>query len=524
VNLAAGRASLISEESGHSVAGLAAADPSPSDLQLYGEPERPLSPNSPSAAQHPIGDETAGLDQLQATLARLNQALGEAPQAEAASEVPAGGIDLAVPDLLSDLPAELQPEAPEMTDALLRRPFEKLAQLKEDKAPPEDIAHAYLALGHFYRERIEAGEAAPAVVAAAIEAYEEALCWLPDLHEAWGNALNDLGTLYWMQSQYYGDRDELLAGLQRSLETYQTGLTKINQKLQSDVASRLYSNMGAVYSTLAAYDNSVENLKQAIRAYRQALPFCSVEVQMEEYAMLQNSLGSVYWKLSHYEQPKSCLHRAIAAYNEALRCRHPEEAPLDYAAVQNNLGIAYWSLSKHERTVFLLKHAIAAYRDALNYRTPSTDPAACASTYNNLGTAYWELANQLDDSADPKNRYRQNAVIAYEAALKAAQHLPPDQPIGLDLPSIHHCLGNVYDQLAQTADGAEAIATQLNQGLQHYLQALAQQTASSVNYEPIFKALVRNVRNHYEKLGLNGQQQALGKLPAHLLPEVLQSL
>ncbi|MEO1590454.1 MAG: tetratricopeptide repeat protein [Cyanobacteria bacterium J06632_22] len=409
--------------------------------------------------------------------------------------------------------------APVLDFSRVSQPFEALAELKRNQRPPAEIAQAYLALGHHYRSQIEAGAMTPELTSWAIEAYEEGLRWLAEHDPAWGSGLNDLGTLYWIDAQQRPEREQQLEGMTRSLEIYENGLAKIDQQRQAEVASRLHSNVGAVHSTLASYDDPVMHLQQSVEAYRRALPLCAAEQQPEEYATLQNSLGSVYWKLSHYQQDKSastCLHRAIAAYNEALKSRSPQQAPLDYASVQNNLGIAYWSLSKHERPIFLLKHAIAAYRDALNYRTPHTDPGACASTYNNLGTAYWEIATHLDAEPDPQNRYRQNAIIAYEAALKAAQQGPSN----LDLCSIHHCLGNVYDQMAQKSNADKF----LPKGLGHYLAALAELERNDPVYEPIFKSLVRNLRSHYDQLGLAGQQAALGRLPGILLPEVMQAI
>ena len=409
--------------------------------------------------------------------------------------------------------------APAIDFSRVSQPFEALAELKRRQRPPAEIAQAYLALGHHYRNQIEAGAVTPDLINWAIEAYEEGLRWLDEHDPACGSGLNDLGTLHWIQAQQQPDPQQQMAGMARSLEAYESGLVKIDQQRQPEVASRLHSNVGAVHSTLASYDQPVQHLEQSVEAYRRALPLCSMEQQPEEYATLQNSLGSVYWKLSHYQSEKqasSCLHRAIAAYNEALKAHSPQQAPLDYASVQNNLGIAYWSLSKHERPVFLLKHAIAAYRDALNYRTPHTDPGACASTYNNLGTAYWEIATHLDDEPDPQDRYRQNAIIAYEAALKAAQQGPST----LDLRSIHHCLGNVYDQMAQKSDANKY----LPKALGHYLAALADLERTNPVYDPIFKSLVRNLRSHYDQLGLAGQQTALGRLPGILLPEVMQAI
>ncbi len=397
----------------------------------------------------------------------------------------------------------------------LEKPLETLAQLEEQGATPEEIIQAYRALGNYYRDRIEAGEMTPILLATAIETFNRYLHWLPQDDDQRAAGLNDLGTLHWLQAQYQSERTALLEGMHRSTEIYKEGLRCT--AIDTDTASRLYGNLGAVYSALANYDDSATYLKEAVTAYRQALPFCSATISPEEYGTLQNSLGSVYWKLAYYEQPKPHLHQAIAAYNEALRCHHPETSPLEYAAVQNNLGIAYWSLSHQERPIFLLKHAIAAYRDALNYRTPTTDACACASTYNNLGTAFWELANHPDAPADPTGRYKQNAIIAYEAALKASELAPST----LDLASIRHCLGSIYDKLARATDNKDVIIGNLERALVHYIAALKQTPQTAAIYEPIFKSLVQNVSAHYELLGLEGQQTALNRIPAELLPDVM---
>lgn len=397
----------------------------------------------------------------------------------------------------------------------LNNPLETLAQLESQGATKAEIIQAYRSLGHHYRDRIEAGEITPNLLTTAIETFEKYLEWLPKEDEQRAAGLNDLGTLLWLQAQHQSDRNALIAGMNQSAELYKSALDC--EHVDADTSSRLYGNLGAVYSALANYEDSVTHLKSAVTAYHQALPFCSAESAPNEYGTLQNSLGSVYWKLAYYEEPKPYLHRAIAAYNEALRCHQPETAPLDYAAVQNNLGIAYWSLSRHERPIFLLKHAIAAYRDALTYRTPATDASACASTYNNLGTAYWELANHPEAPADPQGQSQQNAVIAYEAAIKASELAPSS----LDLASIHHCLGSIYDKMARAADGQPAAASNLERALAHYVAALKITPNHAATHEPIFKALVRNVSIHYELLGITGQKQALNQIPAELLPQVM---
>ncbi len=416
-------------------------------------------------------------------------------------------------------PESVTTESVTLDVTTLENPLETIDQLEEQGATPAEITQAYRALGTHYRDRIEAGDMTPNLLATAIETFERYLHWLPTDDAQRAAGLNDLGTLHWLQAQHQSERSALLEGMNCSAEFYKEGLQCANA--DADTTSRLYGNLGAVYSALANYDDSITHLKAAATAYRQALPFCSVETSPEEYGTLQNSLGSVYWKLAYYEEPKPHLHRSIAAYDEALRCHHPETSPLEYASVQNNLGIAYWSLSRYERPIFLLKHAIAAYRDALNYRTPTTDPGACASTYNNLGTAFWELANHPEAPADPEGRYKQNAIIAYEAALKASELAPSNL---VDLASIRHCLGSIYDRLARSADNQTEIVGNLDRALVHYIAALKQTPKNAATYTPLFNSLIRNVSAHYELLGLEGQQAALNQVPAELLPEVMLKL
>ncbi|MEM6252916.1 MAG: tetratricopeptide repeat protein [Cyanobacteria bacterium P01_D01_bin.156] len=481
---------------GEPVAGVSDALVDPSADGLYGQ--TPDHATSNADIWQILSEDLAQLDRSAAAQANQQMPTGLPPSSDVAM-------------------AQLGTAPPQAVDlTAMNKPLEFLAQRETDGASAEELIDRYRTLGHYYRDLIEAGNVTPNLLEMAITTFDRYLKWLPDEDSQRSVGLNDLGTLHWLAAQHQSDRTALIAGMLRSAELYTMGLQC--GAVDADISSRLYGNLGAVYSALANYDDSVTHLKNAVAAYRQALPFCSIETAPGEYGMLQNSLGSVYWKLAYYEEPKSYLHRAIAAYNEALRCHDPETEPLDYAAVQNNLGIAYWSLSRHERSIFLLKHAIAAYRDALNYRTPATDAAACASTYNNLGTAFWELANHPDAPADPEGRYKQNAVIAYEAALKASEMAPSS----LDVASIRHCLGSIYDKMARTGDVApEMVAAHLARALEHYVAALKITPKDAATYEPIFKSLVRNVAEHQELIGLDGQQKALNKLPAELLPEVM---
>ncbi|MEL6813196.1 MAG: tetratricopeptide repeat protein [Cyanobacteria bacterium J06598_3] len=422
-----------------------------------------------------------------------------------------------------------EPLTDDLSDEQKRAAEQKEAQRRLDR---QKAADDYFTVGMVYRTRIENGERGLDLIEPAIAAYEGGLRCLTGPHPDWGSGLNDLGTLYWLKAQQIDDQQQAVDCMTHSIQLYQEALDKLsdpNQPADSqadDIVGQLYSNMGAVYTMLATYEEPVSYLTQAAVTYQKALPLYSIDTEPMEYATLQNSLGSVFWKLAHYDEPTDYLHRAIVAYNAALTGYVPEYQPLDYAAVQNNLGITYWSLAKHEQAMLLLKHAISAYRDALNYRTPEVDPAACAITYNNLALAYWDLSKEGAQGSEidvaQRTRYQKNAVTAFEAALntsKIANSLGP-----ADRAAIFHCLGDVHIQMADTAPSLTEVATCLQKSLYSYLKAIEGVPNDSPLYQGRLSAIVANLRAHYDQLGLAGQQAALNRVPPDMLSLVMLSL
>lgn len=390
-------------------------------------------------------------------------------------------------------------------------------------------AAEYFATGLAYRARIEAGERSLEVIDPAIAAYESGLSCMVEPHADWATGLNDLGTLYWLKAQQQEHPQQAVVFMNQSIRLYQEALSKIQldqsesvSEGQPDIISQLYSNMGAVYTVLATCETPLMYLKKAAETYQQVLPMVSLETYPEEYATLQNSLGSVFWKLSHYDSAAAYLHQAIAAYDEALLGYNPVAKPLDYAAVQNNLGITYWSLAKQEQPEFLLKRAIAAYRDALNYRTADVDPSACAISYNNLALAYWDLAKYTLGDLAQKSRYQKNAVTAFEAALNISKLSGALN--AMDSAAIYHCLGDVHAQMLETAPSRVEIAESLQKSLYSYIKAIEGLPSDEPAYPGRFTAVVANLKLHYDKLGLEGQQSALNRVPPTLLPQVMMAL
>ncbi|MGD1951552.1 MAG: hypothetical protein ACFB14_18175 [Leptolyngbyaceae cyanobacterium] len=136
---------------------------------------------------------------------------------EALDEAPSGAV--AVPRIEQ---TEEEPVAIDVT--ALDNPLETISQWEEQGATAAEITDAYRTLGNHYRDRIEAGEMTPSLLARAIETFERYLHKLPKDDAQRSAGLNDLGTLYWLQAQNQSERADLIAGMNRSAEQYQAGL------------------------------------------------------------------------------------------------------------------------------------------------------------------------------------------------------------------------------------------------------------------------------------------------------------
>ncbi len=415
-------------------------------------------------------------------------------------------------------------------------------QLHQRGATLVDFAAAYRSLGNLYRDCIEQGNTSEATLLIAIRTYEQTLEWLEDTAAAWSDVLNDMGNLYWMLSRKVTDPEVVLLYLEQGIAAYYLALAPIDPQANPQSYAMLQNNLGSAYGDLARYQDPAVALQNAVQAYAESLRYRDPEEDAARYAATQNNLGTAYWNLAQHEQPVARLKQAIAAYVEALRYYSPEREPLHYAMIQNNLGTAYWNLAqqisnskKLQATESvsareLLLHAINAYRDALGYRTLAQAPAAYAATQNNLGTAFWNLATLPDTEAEIKQDALEAAIAAYTEALAAVQQLQrhaQDGMLTFDRFATHNNLGLVHYHLA-TAKNSPLDATSRTQSLetalQHHLHAMQGWTNQPDYANTAMGYLVQTVRAFYTQFGMKGQSIALSRVPANLLPELMQKL
>ena len=475
--------------------------------------------------------------ELTDTLTQLPAANADTPDQSQAA--------LALADLILAVMAEEMGEAPSSQNAIIIQTLQQIEQLHLQQAPKATLLAAYQNLGNLCRDRIEQGHASSQHLLLTVCVYEQTLPWLDEASLLWSDVLNDIGNLYWMLSRQESVVDESLTYLDQAIAAYQQALAKTNPDTRPHNYAMIQNNIGSAYGDMARFRTPAESLQQSVTAYELALRYRPLHDDPARYAATQNNLGTAYWNLAQHQQPVRRLKQAIAAYFEALRYYSPTCEPMHYAMIQNNLGTAYWNLAqqpqanlgigtatgKNLSAADLLERAIAAYCAALVYRTLEVAPAAYAATQNNLGTAYWQLATLLDSQPDQRHEQLQQAIVAYKAAIAAVESLAAASTsfpsLSFDPAATHNNLGLAYYQLAiakHQHDSPAQRSANLEAALHHHLHALQAWQTQPDLYKTVFSYVIQTMRAFHSEFGSKGQTLALSKVPANLLPEVLEQL
>lgn len=402
---------------------------------------------------------------------------------------------------------------------------EEIEALHAQEASPEKLAVAYQSLGNLYRLQIERGYPTLENLMVAIMSYQESITYddgspqVPDI-------LNDLGTLYWMLHRIPPKSESSTSYIEHGIEFYNLALKIISPETHSDTYARIHNNLGTAYGDLARFSHPAENWQKAVSAYNQTLLYRTESVDPSKYASCQNNLGTAYWHLAQYDQPITHLQNAIASYNLALKYYSAESEPIKYGMIENNIGTTYWNLAQYDNPRENLQLAIDAYQEALKYRTPANLPVGCATTQNNLGTAYWHLANLDKTTKSEKQNLLSKSIEAYDEAL-ALGHSLSDVHLNFDLFATHNNLGLAHYQLATEqliVSDKQTISHHLEIALANHLQALNGFRENPESYQSTLAYVTKTIRAFHEKLGIQGQNLALSKIPGQLLPEIMPNL
>jgi hypothetical protein len=163
-------------------------------------------------------------------------------------------------------------------------------------------------------------------------------------------------------------------------------------------------------------------------------------------------------------------------------------------------------------------------------------PLACAATQNNLGTAYWHLANHSQREPEARAQFLDRAIAAYRGAIEnihsaigSEEALSPVPIRGLpfDRFATYNNLGLAHYQ--RVAEGMpltdpDGRSPHLEAALDAHLQALAGSRDRPELAKTALSYVVQTIRAFYKYLGIQGQNRALSKVPAHLLSEIVGRL
>ena len=401
----------------------------------------------------------------------------------------------------------------------------EIEELHSQQASVEVLARLYHHLGNLYRLRIEQGKSSSENLMVAILAYQEAIAY-DETSPQTPEILNDLGTLYWMLYRTPHPSGDSKAYIEQAIEFYHLALKLTSPQEKPETHTRLQNNLGTAYSDLARLTNPSENWQQAVLAYSEALRYGAATMESLKYAACQNNLGTAYWHLAQHNQPVVNFKKAIALYSQALAQYSPEQEPLKYGMIRNNIGTAYWNLAQYEESAENLQLAINVYHEALKYRTPAKAPSACAATQNNLATAYWHLANLAQTTKESRQNLLQLSIAAYDEAIALAVSLRGNN-LGFDLFAAHNNLGLAHYQLVMDnyfTGSQSTISQHLEAALTHHLHAINGFAQQPEARQTTLTYIVKTIRAFHNKLGIEGQNLGLSKVPGSLLPEILPKL
>ena len=181
-------------------------------------------------------------------------------------------------------------------------------------------------------------------------------------------------------------------------------------KNHSDL-SKIYNNIGIVYSYLNDYDKSIEYLMKSLNLCKSNYGEFSVDV-----AQSYNNLGIIYKELDDYDTAFFYYQKALDIFLPLFGESHPETT-----TTINNIGVLYGILGNYDEALQCQNKVLAAHRIIYGEQHPYT-----ASSYNNIGIIYDELEDYTP------------ALECYEKALAIWK-----ATYGNKHPNVALCLNNI---------------------------------------------------------------------------------
>lgn len=188
-------------------------------------------------------------------------------------------------------------------------------------------------------------------------------------HEITATSYNNIGGIYWKQSDY----DKTIEYLHKAL----TIRERIFGTKHSETAS-IYNNLGLVYKNKGDYNKALE-------FHFKALEIREEELGMENPSIAQSNMNiaSVYNDLGKYDKALEYYQKALAIFEESLGTEDPSTAT-NY----NEIGLVYLSQGDYDNALSFMLKALAIREKNYGTNNPET-----AISYNSLGMFYNKQSN-----------------------------------------------------------------------------------------------------------------------------------
>lgn len=188
-------------------------------------------------------------------------------------------------------------------------------------------------------------------------------------HEITSTSYNNIGGIYWKQSDY----DKTIEYLHKAL----TIRERIFGTKHSETAS-IYNNLGLVYKNKGDYNKAIE-------FHFKALEIREEELGMEDPSIAQSNMNiaSVYNDLGEYSKALEYYQKALAIIEKS-----PDSEDPSAATTYNDIGLVYLSQDDYDNALLFMLKALAIREKNYGTNNPET-----AISYNSLGMFYSKQSN-----------------------------------------------------------------------------------------------------------------------------------
>lgn len=188
-------------------------------------------------------------------------------------------------------------------------------------------------------------------------------------HENTATSYNNIGGIYWKQSDY----DKTIEYLHKAL----TIRERIFGTKHSETAS-LYNNLGLVYKNKGDYNKALE-------FHFKALEIREEKLGMENPSIAQSNMNiaSVYNDLGEYNKALDYYQKALAIFEKVLGKEDPATA-----TSYNDIGMVYLYQGDYDNALMFMLKALT-----IREKNYGTDNPETAISYNSLGMLYNKQSN-----------------------------------------------------------------------------------------------------------------------------------